>query len=402
MNRKIVLFLLPFIAVVNSATASPVDEEKFTEFQANTAAKATEVNDNFNAMKSAINDNDTKITDHEDRLTAIESNPEAIVGTKSDANPSNHNRYSDSLAISAVTHTDLDHNNHNIYNVANMAEGKTYASIIGIKARGFSSTIGGNASTLSEISIDGTQVLEVTRSYGLVVLDRATGNVDYSNVYDIFGDAANAQALADQLATYSSDKIVIITTYDEPRNNRLLNGLDVQMLRCGASGTFTNSTFKYRSAYAMVGICDMGPGTALEFYSGETDSDTTAFVDSSVTIIDGTFTAPYSGATSTWTDLTLIAPYLVYANTYQVPQYRIKDDEVCLRGLIKDNGAVGNSVIANLPVGYRPPARLIYRTAADIGTGDRIDIESNGNIRQVVQNNPSWTALDGICFSITP
>ena len=43
----------------------------------------------------------------------------------------------------------------------------------------------------------------------------------------------------------------------------------------------------FRSAYALVGVCDMGPGTGVELYSGDVASDATAFIDTTVPIVDG-------------------------------------------------------------------------------------------------------------------
>lgn len=44
-----------------------------TTFVKNTPAKADEVNGNFNAVKSAVDDNDSRITGHETRLTNVET-----------------------------------------------------------------------------------------------------------------------------------------------------------------------------------------------------------------------------------------------------------------------------------------------------------------------------------------
>lgn len=105
-----------------------------------------------------------------------------------------------------------------------------------------------------------------------------------------------------------------------------------------------------------------------------------------------------AGKSTAWTNLTLASRNSPYGGNYQSPQYRLRDDEVCLRGLLN----LGNSTIATLPAGYRPPAQLIFSTGPETGAPSRIDIESNGNITAVVNNGTGWAALDGICFSTTP
>lgn len=165
----------------------------------------------------------------------------------------------------------------------------TYTKKVKIRAGGNNSGTGGS------ITVGGVVALTVARSYGLVVIDRATGAVDFAQTYDVYGNALEATAMATKLGTVDATKIVVVSTTDEPQGNRTANGLATQMLRCGASRNFVDGfvladgtrAFRYRSAYAMVGICGSGPNSGSEWYSGEIDADTTAKFDAAVLIMDG-------------------------------------------------------------------------------------------------------------------
>jgi hypothetical protein len=135
---------------------------------------------------------------------------------------------------------------------------------------------------------DGTVLKAALRSYNVSVYNRDTDSWDSHTTYDVFGDAANATAMASSLNALGSDKIVVICTNDEPQTNRLTNGLDTAMYRCGASKPiYGSSNFKYRGAYILVGIPGVGQGNGLEFYSGDVDSDPDAWVDTSIEIKNG-------------------------------------------------------------------------------------------------------------------
>lgn len=165
----------------------------------------------------------------------------------------------------------------------------TYSKKVKIQSSGWGTGVAG------KISVDGAVALTVGRSYGLVILDRATGAVDFAQSYDVFGDPLQATALATKLAAVNSTKIVVVATSDEPQTNRTANGLLAQMQRCGASRSFNDGffladgtrAFQYRSAYAMVGICGSGPNSGYEWYSGDVSSDPAAVIDAAVLVMDG-------------------------------------------------------------------------------------------------------------------
>lgn len=127
----------------------------------------------------------------------------------------------------------------------------------------------------------GLKLVETERSYNLTKIRREDGKLVYNENFDLFADPAEAKRLADALNATSSDYIVVITTYDEPRDNRFLTELVEAMYRCGASPEiFGSQFFKYRSSYILVGIPGWGVGQGLEAYNGAIDATDQNTIDS--------------------------------------------------------------------------------------------------------------------------
>ncbi|WP_414836480.1 beta strand repeat-containing protein [Candidatus Nanohalococcus occultus] len=126
--------------------------------------------------------------------------------------------------------------------------------------------------------INGNNVFTQGRSYGLLVIDRDTHQVTFQDIYDVYGSASEAERLGNKLQSLGSDKLVIITTFDEPRQDRLTNNLPSNITRVGGSGAFSSSNFKKRSAYILVGIPGLDKGQAFEKYRGEVSDDPDAHV----------------------------------------------------------------------------------------------------------------------------
>ena len=76
-----------------------------------------------------------------------------------------------------------------------------------------------------------------SRSYLLRIIRRADGAVVDGGVYDVNGNASTAAAMAAIMNAYGSSHFAIVVTHDEPKGNRLTNGLDAAMYRCGAIGS---------------------------------------------------------------------------------------------------------------------------------------------------------------------
>jgi hypothetical protein len=119
---------------------------------------------------------------------------------------------------------------------------------------------------------------------------------------------------------------------------------------------------------------------------------------------------PAGGGTSAaapegWHVMPLSPGWTNYGGAYQQAQYR-KDaaGKVHLRGLVAKSGTpASGDVIATMPAGYRPPARLLF----SVGAGDsadrygRTDVLPNGEVTFIVGatvDAGDFTSLDNISF----
>ena len=126
-----------------------------------------------------------------------------------------------------------------------------------------------------------------------------------------------------------------------------------------------------------------------------------------VKIADGAVTTSKLSGTTIGTDLPLSAGFLSPPNSlWQRAQYRRIGDIVYLRGLITiDSGSItDDTVVANLPEGFRPPKNLAFVAEPHswLLTKHRVNIEPDGTIR--VSSTAGTTPhvdLDGIFFSIS-
>jgi hypothetical protein len=136
----------------------------------------------------------------------------------------------------------------------------------------------------------------------------------------------------------------------------------------------------------------------------------------------------YNGAAwvseySTVVALPLATNWVAYGGIYQVPQYRVANGQVRLRGLAKTTPAraAATHAIATVSTSIAPTLNAIYTAetsavwttttvsshAHNLGTSSpcRVDIGSNGNISVIVapqQAIPAlgWVSLDGISWDI--
>jgi hypothetical protein len=131
-------------------------------------------------------------------------------------------------------------------------------------------------------------ILNAGRSYNIAVLDTETGEWVRKENYDVYGDASEAEDMADYLNSLPDDgsRRVYIVSADEPRNNRLSNGLEKAMYRLGASEeVFGSDEFETRSAYILVGKPGIGEGNAYrEYYKGSRSHSPDAWIDRDIPV----------------------------------------------------------------------------------------------------------------------
>lgn len=106
-----------------------------------------------------------------------------------------------------------------------------------------------------------------------------------------------------------------------------------------------------------------------------------------------------------WIAPTLLNGWINYASGYNPAGYfRDKQGIVHLRGLVKMGtlvGAVANSIIFTLPLGFQPQYRELHAVQTNPNTIGRCDIDASGNVI-CVQGNQGWFSLDGITFRAEP
>jgi hypothetical protein len=105
---------------------------------------------------------------------------------------------------------------------------------------------------------------------------------------------------------------------------------------------------------------------------------------------------------NTWTGVTFETNWSNYGSGYQSVQYKKFGDRVYLRGLATSNANSWTTypTIFTLPVGSRPPARLIFEQTGNNSVAVRVDITSSGSVQWVAAGAGSgYISLDGISFS---
>lgn len=137
---------------------------------------------------------------------------------------------------------------------------------------------------------------EPRRGYTLHRIRRIDGQVSFTKTYDLWYNPigqdvklhASAQ-LAKDLNESSADHVVVVHVYDEGKFGRLLNRLPEAMYRCGASQEVFGNTqsYKFRSAYVLVGIPGCGQGRGIENYAGELDNSPNAYAQVKFRISQG-------------------------------------------------------------------------------------------------------------------
>lgn len=103
-----------------------------------------------------------------------------------------------------------------------------------------------------------------------------------------------------------------------------------------------------------------------------------------------------------WTDLTLQNGFTAFGNGFETPQYRIVDDEVELRGVVKANGQTGHQTVAAVPATFAA-AHMLPTVASSDGLNTilgRVHAKDGGNIIWVNSSAAGFVSLDGITVAV--
>lgn len=99
-----------------------------------------------------------------------------------------------------------------------------------------------------------------------------------------------------------------------------------------------------------------------------------------------------------WTNLALVNGWVAYGPPWAVPGFRKHlNGLVEVRGLMKSGTTTAGTVIATLPVGYRPLSSRLFGVRSDVGSA-RMDVQADGAIVAGAGVSAPFTALDGISF----
>ncbi len=106
---------------------------------------------------------------------------------------------------------------------------------------------------------------------------------------------------------------------------------------------------------------------------------------------------------SVWKPLPLTSNWGAFDNnTFNAPSYCIRGNMVCLKGLLKRNAnMVRDETITTLPVGFRPPKRVLISSLCGSQEIQRLDIHNTGEIKTpYTVHESNMLSLENIFFYI--
>jgi hypothetical protein len=166
-------------------------------------------------------------------------------------------------------------------------------------SRGLSSTTHPTGPGLYDAETNSLIFSPITSGYAVYRITRPTGQwANAAAIFNIYASSSDLTDMVTYLNAIGSSEIVIITTYDEPKANRLDPALAAAMYRHGASrAVFGSPSFKSRAAYVLVGIGACGEGNGFEAYQGSVDNDTNAWCDAAFQVQNGNLIVSGTSAT---------------------------------------------------------------------------------------------------------
>ncbi|WP_272661385.1 phage tail tip fiber protein [Providencia sp. PROV089] len=240
------------------------------------ASATPEVTNFMSSAKSSLDSLTNTTKSQSSQLTALQNS----LNTTN----SNVGKKADSSALSALDSKvtqqgkDITATNSSVTSLQSSLNGRiTFVITSGGTGSGYSGRVFDN---------NGKVLASIGRSYGVVVFKKNTkGMVDVasSKTYDVYGNAANATTLVNDIKALPYGTYVTITTSDEPNQNRLSILAAIELLG-GTKETFTS--FPHRGAYILVGRIGARGGDSIELAS-RSGNDSNAFVETSIEFVNG-------------------------------------------------------------------------------------------------------------------
>ena len=184
---------------------------------------------------------------------------------------------------------------YRVVSVGLLAMSGTLVNISGFSANGISPGF----YVYTPANLNGTSLASrdsntFNRSYNVLTINRTTG-VTSTTTYDIYGGGTSDTLLTDYLNSLTSSVIVVIATWDEPKNyggnTALPAGLITAIKRCGGSSNFGSDIINFRGAYLLVGIPGNDQNTGIQRTGGQNiaNGDPNAAIDLRFLVLNGTF-----------------------------------------------------------------------------------------------------------------
>jgi hypothetical protein len=119
---------------------------------------------------------------------------------------------------------------------------------------------GADAGDVASVMVNGHEAAVNLRGYNVVAIDRATGDVLWSDVFDSFRSPQESARLAEAIARVPTGTVVAVAVKDEASS--VLSGAGVAALR--SLGGREDIRGRYRVSHLLVGVKGAPPGTAIE------------------------------------------------------------------------------------------------------------------------------------------
>lgn len=257
-----------------------------------------------------------------------------------------------------------------------------------------------------------SNVFDVCSTYGIVSETTPCHNliVRRNNFFSV-GVAGGGQTIRLNVA---SDNIVIEDNDFEQCNVSMrLNSCTAVSVRGNYIEYCANSIFDFQGTCRNVNIegnwLALGTLSAtISNVNGGTLSNNTIFdqtVGVAASCVDFVVGRNYKFGTGTlgqsaWTTPVLSGTFAQQANYYTGQYIKGEDNKVKVRGNLLQGAA--NSLIFNLPAGYRPSSVLTFATASAAGPGlSIVEVRVNGDVWCIQRDSAGGTGLNGIEFEAT-
>jgi hypothetical protein len=166
--------------------------------------------------------------------------------------------------------------------------------------------------------------------------------------------------------------------------------------------TLPDATTTQKGVVQQATVAEVQAGSNNQYYVTPAGTKLAAETFSPVKSINGqtgivNISIPPPMQDSGWINLSLINSFINFGSPYEAARCRKKAGVVYLEGVVKFGGS--NTVMAQLPVGFRPANILSFLVSTNSATVGRINIAPSGDIMAAAITT-AFTSLSGIVFVV--